>query len=66
MLTMDEIASRLGIGRTTLYRALGRVRAVPIGGNGTTAKPASKSRSPSRKPGTVAVGRGKASSSVLS
>jgi len=27
LLTMEEIASRLGIGRTTLYRALGRVRA---------------------------------------
>ena len=60
MLTMEEIASRLGVGRTTLYRALGRARAVPIGG-GMTAKAVSKARAPGRKPraaaATLAAGR---------
>ena len=50
LLTMEEIASRLGIGRTTLYRALGRARAVPIGGAEAAAKPAWQSRLPGRKP----------------
>ena len=31
LLTMEEVATRLGVGRTTLYRALGRARAVLIG-----------------------------------
>ena len=52
LLTMEEIASRLGVGRTTLYRALGRARAVPIGGK--TAKTTSKARAPGRKPRAVA------------
>lgn len=48
LLTMEEIASRLGIGRTTLYRALGRARATPIGGV-VAVKTASKARAPGRK-----------------
>jgi DNA invertase Pin-like site-specific DNA recombinase len=60
LLTMEEIASRLGVGRTTLYRALGRARAVPIGG-GKAVKMASKTRAPGRKPravvATIAAGR---------
>lgn len=53
MLTMEEIATRLGVGRTTLYRALGRARAVPIGG--TVAKTATKVRTPGRKSRAAAV-----------
>jgi len=47
------------VGRTTLYRALGRARAVSIGDS--KAKTASKARAPGRKPraatATVAAGR---------
>jgi transposase len=39
MLTVEEIANQLGVGRTTLYRALGRTRT-----GGTAAKTASKAR----------------------
>ena len=60
MLTMEEIASRLGVGRTTLYRALGRARAMPVGG-GKVAKTAGKARAPGRKPraaaATIATGQ---------
>ena len=61
LLTMEEIASRLGIGRTTLYRALGRARTTPIGGADKMAKMASKARAPGRKPRAAAAataGRG--------
>ncbi len=51
LLTMEEIASRLGVGRTTLYRALGRSRAVAIAA--TSAK-VSKARAPGRKPRAAA------------
>ncbi len=50
LLTMEKIASRLGVGRTTLYRALGRARAAPIGGMAVAVKTASKPRAPGRKP----------------
>lgn len=49
LLTMEEIASRLGVSRTTLYRALGRARVMPIG-EATAAKPAGTARAPGRKP----------------
>ena len=54
LLTMEEIASRLGVGRTTLYRALGRARATPIGGIAVPVKSAAKARAPGRKPRVVA------------
>lgn len=47
LLTMEEVAARVGVGRTTLYRALGRMRATPVTG---TAKAEGKPRSPGRKP----------------
>ncbi len=47
-LTMEEIASRLGIGRMTLYRALARARAVTVGA-AKAAKPNGKVRRPGRK-----------------
>ena len=56
LLTMEEIASRLGIGRTTLYRALGRARVMPVG-DAAPAKPAGAVRAPGRKPRVVAAGR---------
>lgn len=52
-LTMEEIASRLGVGRTTLYRALGRARAMPIGGTAAALNASSKTRAPGRKPRTA-------------
>ncbi len=52
-LTMEEIASRLGIGRTPLYRALARARAVTVGA-AEAAKPDGKARSPGRKAGATA------------
>ena len=58
LLTMEEIASRLGVGRTTLYRALGRARATPIGGSAGV-KAASKARAPGRKPRVAAVASGR-------
>ncbi len=60
MLTMKEIASRLGVGRTTLYRALGRARTTPIGGSTVAVKVAGKARAPGRKPrlAVMASGRG--------
>lgn len=54
LLTMEEIASRLGVGRTTLYRALGRARATPISGITVAMKTASKPRAPGRKPRAAA------------
>ncbi len=58
LLTMGEIASRLGVSRTTLYRTLGRVRAVPTAAG---AKPPAKQRAPGRKPRTAeSVGKGRA------
>ncbi len=54
LLTMEEIASRLGVGRTTLYRALGRARATPIGGPAAVMKTASTARAPGRKPRVAA------------
>ena len=50
LLTMGEIASRLGVGRTTLYRALGRSRSIPVEAEGKV--PAMK-RGPGRKARTV-------------
>jgi DNA invertase Pin-like site-specific DNA recombinase len=58
MLTMEEIASRLGVGRTTLYRALGRARATPIGGTAAAMNASSKMRAPGRKPRTAATAGG--------
>ncbi len=56
LLTMAEIASRLGVGRTTLYRTLGSARAVPVGGE---AKPLG-TRAPGRKPrATDGAGKGR-------
>jgi transposase len=50
MLSMDEIAARVGVGRTTLYRALGRAsRAGAMAGSGAEMVKR-KSRSPGRKP----------------
>ena len=49
LLTMEEIASHLGVSPTTLYPTLGRAQTVPIAGN-TAAKQATKARPPSRKP----------------
>lgn len=49
LLTMEEVASRLGVGRTTLYRALGRARAVPIAGT-AAAERIGAARVPGRKP----------------
>jgi predicted DNA-binding protein (UPF0251 family) len=56
LLTMEEIALRLGIGRTTLYRALGRARVMPIG-DAASAKPAGAVRAPGRKLRVAAAGR---------
>ena len=53
MLSMDEIASRVGVGRTTLYRALGRtVRTADAAaaGNGADEKTRHQPRPPGRKP----------------
>lgn len=58
LLTMEEIATRLGIGRTTLYRALGRARAVPVGVAGSAAVKPAQARSPGRKPRIVAIKSG--------
>ena len=62
LLTMEEIAFRLGVGRTTLYRALGRARATPISGTAAVVKAGSKARAPGRKPrdaaAAIASGRG--------
>ena len=60
LLTMEEIASRLGVGRTTLYRALGRARATPIGGIAVAVTTASKPRAPGRKPRAAAITSGRA------
>ncbi len=49
LLTMEEIASRLGVGRTTLYRALGRSRAGGVG-VATSRSQAIAARAPGRKP----------------
>ncbi len=54
LLTMEEIASRLGVGRTTLYRSLGRARATPIGGIAMAAKATSTARAPGREPRVAA------------
>ena len=56
LLTMGEIASRLGVSRTTLYRALGRARGMPIG-PAIAAEPASAARAPSRKLRAAAAGK---------
>ena len=53
LLTMGEIATRLGVGRTTLYRSLGRARATPIGTAAPAPKPITKARTPGRKPRVV-------------
>ncbi len=56
MLSMEEVASRVGVGRTTLYRALGRAsapRAADAGGgenNTGQAKGGRQRRTPGRKP----------------
>ena len=55
LLTMEEIASRLGVSRTTLYRALGRARAAPISGTVAAVRAASKARTPGRKPRPTAM-----------
>ena len=54
-LSMDQIASRIGVGRTTLYRALGRAAHADadaaMAGSGVEAvKSERKSRTPGRKP----------------
>jgi DNA invertase Pin-like site-specific DNA recombinase len=54
LLTMGEIASRLGVGRTTLYRALGRARTVSVGEASTQPKPGN-ARAPGRKPRLAAM-----------
>ncbi len=54
LLTMEEVASRLGVGRTTLYRALGRTRAASTIGT-EAAKVGHKLRSPGRKPRRPAI-----------
>ncbi len=59
LLTMEEIASRLGVGRTTLYRALGRARSTTIGGTAAAVKAASKARAPGRKPRVAAMTSGR-------
>jgi hypothetical protein len=51
LLTLEEIASRLGVGRTTLYRALGRSQAVAIA---TASAKVSGARAPGGKPGAAA------------
>ena len=48
LLTMEEMASRLGVGQTTLYRALGRSRAGATG-LATTRPQAITARAPGRK-----------------
>ena len=57
LLTMEEIASRLGVSRTTLYRTLGRARAMQVCGTAPMVK-ASKARAPGRKPQPTAVAVG--------
>ena len=57
LLTMEEIASRLGVVRTTLYRALGRAQAAPIGATAAT-KAATKVRAPGRTPRVAAMASG--------
>ena len=59
LLTMEEIASRLGVSRTTLYRTLGRARAMQVCGTAPMVK-ASKARAPGRKPQPTAVAVGAA------
>jgi DNA invertase Pin-like site-specific DNA recombinase len=51
-LSMEEIASRVGVGRTTLYRALGRAaEAAAASGDGSVAaKTGRDARPPGRKP----------------
>ena len=49
MLTMNEVAARVGVGRTTLYRALGRADTAR-GGAAGTAKADQETRTPGRKP----------------
>ena len=56
LLTMQEIAVRLGVGRTTLYRALARARAVSKGGGTAGALAPGTARSPGRKPRVAAEG----------
>lgn len=61
LLTMEEIASRLGVGRTTLYRALGRAStAAATRGSVGAAEADRKTRAPGRKsrPSVVASSTG--------
>jgi hypothetical protein len=52
MLSMEEIASRVGVGRTTLYRALGRtVCTADAAGVGSGAEHDEKTRLRRRTPG---------------
>ena len=52
MLSMEEIASRVGFGRTTLYRALGRtVCTADVAGVGNGAERDEKTRRQRRAPG---------------
>ena len=56
MLSMEEVASRVGVGRTTLYRALGRASSAPAADAGDAArgtgqaKTGRQRRTPGRKP----------------
>ena len=49
LLTMNEVAARVGVGRTTLYRALGRA-GTATGSAAGTVKAGQETRTPGRKP----------------
>jgi len=50
MLSMAEVAARVGVGRTTLYRSLGRATVAPAGNSVEQAKAGHQRRTSGRKP----------------
>ena len=56
MLSMAEVAARVGVGRTTLYRALDRATVAPAGNGAEQAKAGHQRRTSGRKPRLSAEG----------